>query len=74
MEPRLKPPVATILDNPAVAKRKCVPRAAAESVGRFLGILRGVGYYPAVFASGRTNLETEDGRKLVFSGSEQSGR
>jgi hypothetical protein len=38
----------------------------------FLGILRDVSYYPAVFASGRMNLETEDGRKLVFSATEQA--
>jgi hypothetical protein len=62
-----------ILDTPTLTKRKCVPRAAAESLGRFLGILRTVSYYPAVFANERVTLETEDGRRLVFPASEQSG-
>ena len=63
-----------MLDDMAVTKRKCAPRAAAENEERFLGIVRDVGYYPVVFANGRMNLETEDGRKLVFSASEQSVR
>jgi heat shock protein HslJ len=61
-----------IVDDPAVTKRKCAPRAAAENEGRFLGILRDVSYYPAELASGRMSLETEDGRKLVFSATEQA--
>lgn len=44
--------------------------AAAEEEERFLGILGDVVYYPAVFADGRMTLDTEDGRKLVFSAPE----
>ena len=62
-------PDRLILADPAVTKRKCAPGAAAEAEGRFLGILRDVSYYPAVMASGRMTLDTEDGRKLVFSAS-----
>lgn len=61
-----------ILDEPVVTKRKCAPRVAAENEGRFLGILRDVNYNPAELASGRMSLETEDGRKLVFSATEQA--
>ena len=61
-----------IVDDLAVTRRKCAPRAAAENEGRLLGILRDVSYYPAERASGRMSLETEDGRKLVFSATEQA--
>jgi hypothetical protein len=69
---------ATTLLAAAVAcgrpEGKCVPRAAAGNGGLSLGILRDVSYHPAVFDNGRMNLEMEDGRKLVFSAPEQSGR
>lgn len=60
-------PDRLILAAPTVTKLKCAPGAAAGAEDRFLGILRDVSYYPAVMASGRMTLETEDGRKLVFS-------
>jgi len=56
-----------VLEAPVVTKRKCAPRPAARNEERFLGILRDVSYYPDIFAGGRMTLETEDGRKLVFS-------
>jgi len=59
-------PDRLILADPVVTKRKCAPGAAGAEE-RFLGILRDVSYYPAVMASGRMTLDTEDGRKLVFS-------
>ena len=60
-------PDRLILADPTVTKRKCAPNAAARDEERFLGTLRDVSYYPAVMASGRMTLDTEDGRKLVFS-------
>ena len=59
-------PDRLILAAPTVTKRKCAPNAARDEE-RFLGTLRDVSYYPAVMASGRMTLDTEDGRKLVFS-------
>lgn len=60
-------PDRLILAVPTVTKLKCAPGAAARAEEHFLGILRDVSYYPAVMASGRMTLDTEDGRKLVFS-------
>ena len=60
-------PDRLILADPTVTKRMCAPGAAARDEERFLGILRDVSYYPAVMIDGRMTLDTEDGRKLVFS-------
>lgn len=53
------------LSEPVVTKRGC-PGSRGLLEQRFLGILRDVTYYPAIFADGRMSLETADGRKLVF--------
>jgi hypothetical protein len=45
----------------------CFTNAAAECEECFLGTVRDVSYYPAVVAGGRMTLDTQDGRKLVFS-------
>ncbi len=60
-------PDRLVLAEPSVTRRACAaPPAVTERERRFLGILRDVSYYPAIFADGRMTLETEDGRKLVF--------
>lgn len=53
------------LAEPVVTKRGC-PGSRGLLEQRFLGILRDVSYYPAIFADGRMRLDTADGRKLVF--------
>ena len=61
-------PDRLVLADPGVTRRKCAePPGVMEREQRFLGILRDVSYYPVVLASGRMTLDTEDGRKLVFS-------
>ena len=52
-------PRTLVLADPDVTRRRAW----------FLGILRDV-YYPAILASGRMTLDTQDGRKLVFPASE----
>ena len=61
-------PDRLVLADPAVTRRKCAGSPEIiEREQRFLGILRDVSYYPAIFASGRMTLDTEDDRKLIFS-------
>ena len=59
-----------ILADPAITKQQCATSAAVEYVQYFLGTLRDVSYYLAVFANGRMALDTEGGRKPVFSAPE----
>jgi len=60
-------PDRLVLSALVVTQRNCGgPPDVVEQEQRFLGVLRDVSYYPAVFDSGRMTLNTEDGRKLVF--------
>lgn len=63
-------PDRLVLAEPTVTKLRCASPGAIKDEQRFLGILRDVGYYPDISSNGRMTLDTEDGRKLVFSAPE----
>jgi heat shock protein HslJ len=60
-----------VVDDPISTRRACSEsqRIAAQEQ-RFLAVVGDLGEYPSVSVDGQLELETKDGRKLIFSAPE----